>query len=109
MRDIDNYKFVGQGMTDIEDLAFRPASNVVTDDDGPVRGHTLFADVPYTFERRLEDDPQANSWGIWFDLLPLDATMGLPIRAMGLFRGTNSVRWTSFGSPAGRLHHKALP
>lgn len=39
--------FVGQTMTDIEDLAFRPASNVVTDDDGPLRGDTVFGDVPY--------------------------------------------------------------
>ena len=87
-------------MTDIEELSFRPASNVITDDEGPLRGETLFCDVPYLFERRPHDDANANEWGTWFDLTPIDLDAGLPIRAIGYFRRPDSVRWTSFGSPA---------
>ena len=85
--------------SEIDDLAYEPASNVVTDDDGPLRGDTVFCDVPYTFERKPHEDDNANTWGVWFDLTPVDVNLGLPMRAMGRFRGTNSVRWTSFGSP----------
>ena len=73
--------------------------HVISDDDGPVRGETLFGDVPYAFQRRPHDDPTADKWGTWFDLTPIDANAGLPIRAIGYFRRPDSVRWTSFGSP----------
>jgi len=85
--------------SEIDDLTYGPASNVVTDDDGPLSGDTVFCDVPYTFRRKPDEDPNANTWGVWFDLTPVDANSGLPMRAMGHFRGTTSVRWTSFGSP----------
>ena len=100
----DKYKFVAAktmtlSPTEIDGLAYRPASNVISDDDGPLRGDTVFCDVPYTFQRNPHEDAKANTWGTWFDLTPVDAQLGLPIRAMGHFRGTTSVRWNSFGSP----------
>lgn len=85
--------------SEIDDLAYRPASNVVVDSDGPLRGNTIFCDVPYTFQRKPHEDPIANLWGMWFDLIPVDGHLGLPMRAIGRFRETSSVRWTSFGSP----------
>ncbi|MEZ6056234.1 MAG: hypothetical protein R3C01_05975 [Planctomycetaceae bacterium] len=88
-----------QSDSEIDDLAYGPASNVITDDDGPLRGDTVFCGVPYTFEREPDEDADANTWGVWFVLTPVDANLGLPIRAMGRFRGATSVRWTSFGSP----------
>jgi len=85
---------------EIDDLAFWPTTAFTIDDDGPIRGEALVFDVPYTFERTPNDDPNTNSWGTWFDLTPIDETQGLPIRAMGRFRGTTSARWTIMGSPA---------
>lgn len=86
--------------SEIDDLAYRPASNVVVDSDGPLCGDTIFNDVPYTFQRKSDENPNANLWGTWFDLIPTDPHFGLPMRAIGHFRETSSVRWTSFGSPS---------
>lgn len=84
----------------IEELSYQPAITVVRDDDGPVSGQTTFCGVEYSFSRRPDDYPGANEWGDWYDLIPIDAGTGLPMRAMGHFRSPDSVRWTSMGSPA---------
>lgn len=87
-------------MTDLDELAFTTATIRDTDSVGPLDGDTVFRGVDYRFTRRAAEDPTRNDWGLWYDLDPIVPSTGFPMRAIGLFRADDSVRWTSFGCRA---------